>query len=88
MINGNHMEVDGDKRNFLKMAAFTPFLPLGYKLQQEMAKMEFTTPVNVIIPKNYLPPIDKESQIRLKNATLHHLEENYGEVMWYVFGRE
>jgi len=78
-VNGT-MKVDNNKRNFLKIAALSPLLPIGSKFQLEPEKVESSTPINIIIPKDYVPSIDKDSQLRLKNATLKHLEENYGDV--------
>ena len=74
------MTTDITKRNFLKSITLSSYYPLNYKLNQESLDNESAAPVNVIIPEDYNPPIDGESQLRLKKATLNFFAENYQNV--------
>ncbi len=68
------------KRNFLKSLVLSSFVPYNYKLNYQLTTDELYTPVNVIIPGDYQPPVDPEGLSRLKNATLNFFEKNYQNV--------
>lgn len=68
------------KRNFLKSLALSSLLPINNKINKEWITEELYTPVNVIIPRDYQPPVDPEALTRLKNAILNFFEKNYQNV--------
>ncbi len=82
------MPVNSGKRNFLKTAAFSALLQLTGTVPSVLAeKSGDASPIHVIIPKEYEPPVEPADQHRLTRATLLYISDCYRGKNLPVWGR-
>ena len=71
---------DQKKRDFLKAVVISSLFPASKLVHAEEIEEYIDSPVSLIIPKNYDPLLDKDSQNKLKTATLRYLQEKLSNV--------
>jgi hypothetical protein len=79
--------MDPQKRNFLKAVVISSLFPATTLVHTQEIEQNIDSPVSLIISKNYDPPIDIDSQKRLKNATLKYLQEKLSNVKLPLWNR-
>ncbi|OQX02047.1 MAG: hypothetical protein BWK80_58725 [Desulfobacteraceae bacterium IS3] len=81
------MSLNSSKRNFLKTAAFSALLQMSGIRGVYAEKSGTASPIHVIIPKEYEPPVEPADQQGLTQAVLLYISDCYRGKKLPVWGR-